>query len=1043
MQPSYSFHPALVVRTPALPFAPQFTVADIRRRLADPAFAEALYLASPELHAESRKWQHGTRPAEPRREEKLLYSLSRYYLRMSSRCTPFGLFASCSVAHWGAADRLVRPAGPGRRHTRLDMHYLCGLAQHLAAQPDVRERLLYSPNSSFYEIGHEIRYVELRAEPTGQLVHQISSVAASDYLTSVLAVGETGATREQLAAPLLAAAIPPDEALAFIDELIAEQILVSELEPTVTGPEFLPHLLAVLRRLQARQPSATIAATEATLQEVSAALTNLDAADSEQLAGYPPIQALLHSLGAPWEPGRVFQTDLVHDYAGPGQVSEDWQGAIREGVEALTYLAAPARQPRLEQFQALFVARYEDREVPLLEALDGESGLAYSSFGKSSFGALVQDLVLDQPAPDRTLSQSPVQQLLYQKLREADRRGAYAVELTKAELTDFAPLPALLPPSFSVMFRPGEAGQVVLESVGGSSAANLLGRFAHADAKIEAVVRDITAQEQAQNPAVVLAEICHLPVSRVGNILLRPCLRPYEIPYLAQSAVDAEHQVRVRDLVVAVRGGRLVLRCRRTNRQIIPRLSSAHNYSAQALPVYQFLCDLQTQGLQASLRFSWSQVAFAAKFFPRLTYGRAILQVAAWHLEAADWQALAGLSEAELAPRFAAFRAQWQLPRYFTLADGDNELLVDADNLLTVQVWLDTIRTRPSIRLREFFFDPAHSLLQDEQGRPYVGQFVASLLRSTSCYVPAPVTTTDHERPAVQREFALGSEWLYLKWYCGPQAANRILVEVLQPLTDELRGRQLIDQWFFIRYADPDSHLRVRLHLPAPDRIGEVIAMVQAHVQPYVKHGYIWKTQTDTYRRELERYGHRTMAASEALFCADSHAVVRLLTHTGPGNSADHWLYGTRWVNQLLDAFSYTIEQKTALLLRLRDSFTQEFGGGKTLRLQLDAKYRQHRAALTRALAAQPPALPAESAAGLDYHGMPAVRAVAQLVGELEQAGRLEVRRDALLSSYVHMLLNRVVAVQPRLHELLIYDFLHRHYHSQQQRQAAATSGRS
>jgi len=73
---------------------------------------------------------------------------------------------------------------------------------------------------------------------------------------------------------------------------------------------------------------------------------------------------------------------------------------------------------------------------------------------------------------------------------------------------------------------------VYLSSCGGSSAANLLARFAHVDETIERYVKQITRKEKDLQSDSVTAEIVHLPESRIGNIVFRPTIRNYEIPYL-------------------------------------------------------------------------------------------------------------------------------------------------------------------------------------------------------------------------------------------------------------------------------------------------------------------------------------------------------------------------------------------------------------------------------------------------------------------------------------------------------------------------------
>ncbi|WP_400193680.1 lantibiotic dehydratase [Hymenobacter sp. B81] len=1041
MKHSYYFHPRLVVRTPALPFDSAFDQTHIGRLVAEPAFAEALYLASPVLYQESRKWQADgptAAPGDARKTARLGGSLARYYARMSSRSTPFGLFAGCGVLRWGAASQVRRSPANDRRHTRLDMHYLCALAQALSRQPVVRARLHYRPNSSLYRLHQELRYTEFRVA-AGQPEHQLSAVAATPALQQVLAASRGGATRQQLAQTLVDAETSLEAALAFVDELIEAQLLVSELEPTVTGIEFMPHLVAVLGRLQAASPHPELARLLQVLAEVAAGLQALDqASQPNPPAAYERVVAALQALEVPVEAGKLFQTDLLHELPG-ATLDQQLQPRLLAALDALRYLAPPARTERLEQFKQRFQARYEDQEVPLLEALDSESGLSYATEAPG-FSSLVHDLDCPPPAAAaRTVSQTDAQLLLYRKLRAAERAGDYEVELRPEELAPFKPLAAELPPSVSVMFRVLDGQRLVLDSVGGSSGANLLGRFAHAEPRIAALVREVAALEQQHNPAVRFAEICHLPASRIGNILLRPCFRELEIPYLAQSGLPAGQQLPLQDLRLSLRRGQLLLRSASRNQYIVPRLSSAHNYSTQALPVYQFLCDLQTQGLQASLNFSWAAISPCTQFLPRLSYQQVILQPAAWQLDAAELQPL--LAAAEPERELPAFRARWRLPQLFTLADGDNELLVDAHNPVTVRAWLEAIRGRPSIRLREFLFDPAASPVSDAAGRGYVHQFVATLLRHTPSYAPpAPRPAPDQ---VAQREFALGSEWLYVKLYCGPKVANRLLTEVVAPLTAELQARELVDKWFFIRYADPDHHLRVRLHLPTPARIGEVVRLLDAYAAPARQAGSIWKLQTDTYRRELERYGAPTIALAEDLFCADSAAAVQLLARTAEAPDADrlHWLGGLYLIEALLTACDYSPEQKLTLLTPIKESFAREFHAGKDLKLQLDAKYRAHRPAIQRVLAGLPPDDETEFPFDvLGYHAAAPVAALTGRLRELAAADALAVPLDQLLGSYVHMLLNRLVAVQPRLHELVVYDFLHRHYVSEQARSRAAIS---
>jgi thiopeptide-type bacteriocin biosynthesis protein len=405
---------------------------------------------------------------------------------------------------------------------------------------------------------------------------------------------------------------------------------------------------------------------------------------------------------------------------------------------------------------------------------------------------------------------------------------------------------------------------------------------------------------------------------------------------------------------------------------------------------------------------------------PRLTYQRVVLAPATWHLDAADWQPLLAAPPADFMACLAAFRQQWQLPRHYALADGDNELLIDADNELLARVWLDAIRQRPHIELREYLLEPAASPVHDAAGRPFAQQFIALLVRQEACYPAAQTRVAPAVAPTpVQREFALGSEWLYYKLYCGQKVADWLLLDIIGPLTQALRAQGLLDNWFFIRYADPDNHLRLRLHLPDPARTGEVIALMHDYLAPARANGSVWNVQADTYRRELPRYGARTIAASEALFGYQSEALLAQLAAQADDPAPDAWPWGLTAIEELLRAFDYPLARKVALLQRLKEAFAHEFGVDKTLRRQLDAKYRQARPAIEQALA---------RAAG------PPPASLCALVAPIVQAarqGQLEMELEDLLASYLHMLLNRLLPAEARLHELVLYDFLFRAYQSQ------------
>jgi|GEM_PF-4898297 len=103
---------------------------NLKRMLSDKVFLNALYLASPQLYYAVIATDAASLFEDSRKARKLRLSLLRYIYRISTRCTPFGLFAGCAVAGLGPVTNVVmNDITAYRQHTRLDMQYLFSLVR--------------------------------------------------------------------------------------------------------------------------------------------------------------------------------------------------------------------------------------------------------------------------------------------------------------------------------------------------------------------------------------------------------------------------------------------------------------------------------------------------------------------------------------------------------------------------------------------------------------------------------------------------------------------------------------------------------------------------------------------------------------------------------------------------------------------------------------------------------------------------------------------------------------------------------------------------
>jgi len=1019
MKGRYQFHSKLVLRTPQFPLSTNLNSGNWQELLKDKLFMEAVYLASPVLHTACVKWLEGEE-TDARAIKKMQQAILKYYTRMYSRCTPFGLFSGCAVANWNSGDtKLVIDQKQFHRHTRFDMHYLCALAQYLAGATGIKEKLGFTRNSTLYTIGDEVRYIEYYYQE-GKRIHKISSIQRTEFIDRILLAATDFQRIEELAAQLVDAEISTEEAKEFIHGLIDAQVLISELEPAITGPEFIFQLKSILGRLEAENQEMLSVLIDF-LTGIAERLEQLDIQRINPEAAYEAIQKELVRLPVAFDAGKLFQCDLFFSLE-QNQVHDRYQDQLLEALAALHRLS-PVPAQEMQEFIRLFKERYEDREMPLLELLDTETGIPYRGNSGIELSPLLNDFVFIRPDVPETLPWGKLEKFWDAKIRQALEERKLMIVLDEKDLEQFQEVELVAAPSLSLMFRLLDAEQSVLylESAAGSSAANLLGRFAHGSPEIGKIVNDVTQREQELDPTILYAEIVHLPESRVGNILLHPAFRLYEIPYLAKASVLDEFQVPPSDLLVSVRNNRVVLRSRKLNREIIPRLSSAHNFRIQPLPVYEFLCDLQSQGISGGYQFNWGGVARLYKFLPRVQYKKVVLHPATWNLEKADWEELLKADEVDRDRTLQTWLIKWKLPEKIVLADGDNELLINFSDPLLRQLFLDILSKQQMLIIKEFLYS-SHTGVRNSQGAFHANQFIAILQKQEATYsgsLPEPnyLPVEDH--------FSIGSEWLYVKLYCGSRSAEKILTEALYPLTQYLEKEGLIQKWFFIRYLDPHFHIRFRLQLRDPELFGKVIQLVHSSISEFEQQGFIWRVQLDTYQRETARYGSRSIAAVEAIFHQNSIATVHWLRNT-EGDEREHarWLWGLKGIDVLLNCFGWDLDKKTTLVEKLKNAFAEEFHTGKLLKQQLDYRYRKYRDQLKREL---------EAASGADFRVAEIEPAVREILF-LQQQKLLDPILEELVASLIHMQLNRLFPSQPRQHEMICYDFLYRYYYAEKMR---------
>lgn len=1027
---NYTFLKESILRIPFKSIKYSFRVEDIKKILKEDAMVkEAIYIASPNLIIECEKWINNE-ILEEDKKNKLIYSVLKYIIRLHSRATPFGLFAACGVANPSHLENLVIKKADFYRSTRLDMDLSCSIARNLATNVNIQEIFKFHSNSSLYILHDKIRYVEYFHDKNGVKRYQISEVDNSYYLQEIINKASDGVYISDLIKLLVQNSVSYDNSMSFVKELILNQILVCDLEPSVCGEEALDQ---ILDNIDSKSYNNELNKIRKQLIDIKNSLGLIDNFSNTSINKYKKLSKKINDYGFKHDLTRIVQVDLFFQNSQKCEFNSNIFSKLSKGLNILNRLTSFSESEDLKSFKEQFTLRYGDRYVPLSDVLDSEAGIGYgkSLNSNNDSGYLVDDLLIKRKQLNEfELVYTKKQSFLLKKLIEATKNNNYIVHLREEELNVFEENWDDLPDSMSIMYshvgRRNDNDVFYINSAGGTSGTNLISRFSMNNSGILDIVNTIAEHEKKINNENILASILHLPEERIGNILMRPSLRDYEIPFLSKSLKEKEKQISISDLTISIQNNRIVLWSKALKKEVIPRLDNAHNFSNSTLSIYHFLCDIQNQNIRNELFFDWGPIQREFGFLPRVEFDDIILSPALWKLNKSDFSLLLSENEIDL----ESWRKKWNVPKLILLVEGDNELLIDLDNELSFKMFVSEIKKTNFITLKEFLFNQEQCIVKDENNNAYVNQFISFLLRDIGKTSLNKINLEPDKNIETLNSFHIGSEWLYFKVYCGVKISDRILTEILKSFCDSMTRQNFIYKWFFIRYSDPNEHLRIRFHLRDNKYFGEVVDRFNQSISAYTQAGVIWQTQIDSYQREINRYGgDLNITFAEKIFYYDSVCILNVLKNININDNIK-WLVGLKLVIDTFKAFNLSDEDILHVSHNLTLQMQSEFEITREYKKNIDAKYRKHREDIECLV--YNGKFNQNKYMIIDLHLQERFINFKIIVNEMKLS-ELRFTNEyiySIISSYTHMSLNRLFSNKQRLQEMIIYDYVYKAYKS-------------
>ncbi|AXI79786.1 lantibiotic dehydratase [Peterkaempfera bronchialis] len=785
-------------------------------------FAMAVTAASPDLASRVEQiCADRSLPAPAVRRTVL--AVLRYLLRARTRATPFGLFAGVGAARIGTMPALR----VGTRHhavPRPDAARCTALIGRFEQHPALRPYLLLLTSTLAVERdGHVV--IEHRPSGTTDGGPEHVHVRVTAPVREALDGARTPILWSDLAAKLSAGF--PSAPLAAIDKLleglVKQRVLLTSLRPamTVTDP-----LAALLDHAQH--------------------LTPAEAAEIRET------------------PGTALDLRMDWDLTVPKAVVQEAAAAAK----ALTRLASRAALTGWPEWHGRFLERYGPRAtVPVLDAIET---LGYPP---GFLGATTAPT--PSPSPERD---SRLIRLAY----AAGVQRRLEVELDDAALEELATTDPDHPvqPSTELTVRIDAAsvaalqqGEFALHVVGvarsaGATAGRFLGMLDNEDRRR---MTEVYAGLPGVHRSAIVAQISSTPLSvRAENVARAPQATELVISLGDYQSPDTS-LVPVTDLAVTADAEQLHLVSLSRRRPVHTLLLNAVDLGHHSHPLARFLAEAPVALAVPCTGFMWGTAASNLPFLPALRYGRTILSPARWLLTSEDLPAASAPW-----PQWDEALTQWrhdvQLPERVYLSEADQCIALDLaepSHRALLRTHLDrdgkvTLRPAPKPQDLGWTGGRAH-----EVAIPLVADQNVAPVRA-----PGHVVSREHGHlPGCDNR-------VYLQLHGHRDRQNPLLARHLPTLLEELGA----PQWWFVRYRDPDNHLRVRL-MCAPGALGSVFEHIGEWTRRLRRHGLITHASVETYHPETSRFGGPTaIDAAERYFAADSAAALaQLAAQAGTG----------------------------------------------------------------------------------------------------------------------------------------------------------------
>lgn len=882
----------------------------------NPDFREAILVSSKTLYNTLIDFCNGK---EIKKFDYFVQSIYKYLIRMSIRPTPFGLFSGVDFGEYTDEETsFLYDDNKFEKFARPDLEWIISIVKDL--EDNYFNYLAFKINDGIFIKGNRALLIHSTLKEDNNRIGEISVRATKPFMRTY-ELAKDCIEYDKLKYTLLEEYSNADEKTieGFLKQLIEKEYLISNLRPPLTVLDQFDYIINELKKIKIQIPI---------ISDLIDIKNEIDVYNKSLLGKGEEIYLdICKKMKNVSNVKNLLQVDTKLNLK-EKKINKKIISEINGLMDILFKLSMSIENPEpfLSRYKQEFVEKYgQDREISLLELLDNDTGI----------GAPFN---YERPSNNRSLDiaitksvNGNVRDYFSEKYLYAIKNKENSIVIKDNEVKEleieeisYENIPDSLEVNIIVEAETSEDNKMNLKyhigpNLGSTAAGKSFGRFSHMMDNPSDFFKSLNDEiKNLKNmDEYVTCEISYLPNEvRNANVTRNIHESNYEISLFINGSKDNISRLKLDDIFIGIENNQFYAKSKTLNKKLLITMNNMLN-SQVAPNAIRFLYDISLEGKKLWYDFPWNDVYKNFSYVPALKYKNFTICPETWRLNRINMKITKKTEFNKFKEMFKDYCIQYNVPKYVYLTFADNRILLNIENEECIKILFHECKnTFEEIVLNAYECESSNIVKNGDCD--YACELVVPLIKVKKEEIIQTkfskklnnISSLSSDR--IKDPF---DEWIYLKLYGTSSNADDLIAYYISEYCNDLVKNNKIKKYFFMRYVDPEQHIRLRLN-GEENKLLEIYPDLRKWLDTLKKEGFMTHFALDSYDREIERYGGLDLIhIAEKVFYFDSLVTENILAQKREGNiTFSNELIGMISEIHYMESFGLKYEEQVAYL---------------------------------------------------------------------------------------------------------------------------------